>query len=233
MKALRFVVALAMSTALPFAAASAQTKAAGHMKMMTKADPHHHAEAAQQLKMDMRQLWTDHVVWTRVYIMSALADLPDAPAAAKRLMQNQEDIGNAIAKFYGPAAGQQATMLLKEHIAIAVDILKAAKAGETAAQQAAEQRWQQNAVQIADLMAKANPNLPRQMLVDAMMMHLATTKAEVVARLTQNWDEDVRAYDAVYDHILKMADGLSDAIVMQFPEKFGMKPTATSGVRYY
>src|SRR5262245_28290161 len=184
MKALRFVVALGMSAALPIAAASAQT-APGQMKAMTQPVPQC-TDAAQQLKTDMRKLWTDHVVWTRVYIMSALADMPDASAAANRLMQNQQDIGNAIAKFYGTAAGQQVTMLLKQHIAIAVDILAAAKAGDTAAQQAAEQRWQENAVQIADLMAKANPTLPRQMLVDAMMVYLATTKNEVVARLTKN-----------------------------------------------
>jgi hypothetical protein len=30
----------------------------------------------------------------------------------------------------------------------------------------------------------------------------------------------VRAYDAVYDHILKMAGALADGIVKQFPDKF-------------
>ena len=32
------------------------------------------------------------------------------------------------------------------------------------------------------------------------------------ARLTKNWDDDVRAFDAVYDHILKMADALIEGI---------------------
>jgi hypothetical protein len=41
---------------------------------------------------------------------------------------------------------------------------------------------------------------------------------EVVARLQKNWDADVRAYDAVYDHILRMADELADGITKQFPE---------------
>lgn len=230
MKALRLIVALGMSAALPLAAASAQTMAAGQMKTMPMAVPHY-TDAADQLKMDMRKLWTDHVVWTRCYLISALADLPDAQVAMNRLMRNQEDIGNAIATFYGPAAGQQVTTLLKEHIAMSAVIVKAAKAGDTALQQAAEQRWQANAVQIADLMASANPNLPRQMLVDALMVLLSTTKNEGVARLAMNWEEDVRAFDAVYDHVLKMADGLAYGIVMQFPEKFGRKPTATSGVR--
>jgi hypothetical protein len=49
---------------------------------------------------------------------------------------------------------------------------------------------------------------------------LSTTTQEVVARLTKNWAADVQAFDAVYAHILKMADALSDGIVKQFPAKF-------------
>ena len=176
--------------------------------------------AAASLKQDMRKLWTDHVVWTRDYIVAAIADQPDAKAAADRLLRNQDDIGNAVAKFYGAPAGQQLTTLLKEHITIAVDLIKAAKAGDKAGQQQADSRWQQNAVQIADFLSKANPNWPRATLVDMMKKHLSTTTDEVVARLTKNWEADVRAFDAVYDHILHMADALADGIVKQFPAKF-------------
>jgi hypothetical protein len=173
-----------------------------------------------QLKQDMRKLWTDHVVWTRDYIIAAVGDQPDAQAAAGRLMKNQEDIGNAVAKFYGAPAGQQLTTLLKEHISIAVELIKAAKAGDKAGQQKADARWQQNGVQIAAFLSKANPNWPRATLEDMMKMHLSTTTTEVVARLNKNWDADVRAFDAVYDHILKMSDALADGIVKQFPDKF-------------
>jgi len=178
------------------------------------------ASSAPTLKLDMRKLWTDHVVWTRDYIVAAVADQPDAQAAATRLMKNQEDIGAAVARFYGDAAGRQLTTLLKEHISIATEIVKAAKAGDKAAQQQADARWQQNAVQIADFLSKANPNWPRATLVEMMKTHLSTTSRELVARLGRNWDEDVQAFDEVYQHILKMSDALSDGIVKQFPEKF-------------
>jgi hypothetical protein len=184
--------------------------------------------AADMLKQDLRKLWTDHVVWTRDYIVAAVGDQPDAQAAAGRLMKNQEDIGNAVAKFYGAPAGQQLTTLLKQHISIAVDLIKAAKAGDKTAQQQADTKWQQNAVEIADFLSKANPNWPRATLVDMMKKHLATTTDEVVARLSKNWDGDVRAFDAVNDHILHMSDALSDGIVKQFPAKFGMAATTTS-----
>ena len=127
--------------------------------------------AAVTLKQDMRKLWTDHVVWTRDYIIAALGDQPDAQAAANRLLKNQEDIGEAVGKIYGAAAGEQLTTLLKEHITIAVDLIKAAKAGDKAGQQSADAKWQQNGVAIADFLSKANPHWPRATLVDLMKGH--------------------------------------------------------------
>jgi hypothetical protein len=168
----------------------------------------------------MRKLWTDHVIWTRDYIVAAVADHPGAQAAAGRLMKNQEDIGAAVAKYYGKTAGDKLTALLKEHITIAVDIITFAKAGDKASQQQADTRWSRNGDEIADFLSSANPNWPRAALADMMNQHLSTTTDEVVARLTKNWDADVRAFDRVYEHILAMSDALSDGIIKQFPETF-------------
>jgi hypothetical protein len=187
-----------------------------------------HADTANTLRRDMRKLWTDHVVWTRDYIIAAVADQPDAQAAAGRLMRNQDDIGQAITTFYGAPAGQQLAALLKEHISIAVDLIEAAKAGDKTAQQEADARWQANGVEIAGFLSKANPHWPHAALVDMMKTHLSTTTDEVVARLARDWDADVRAFDAVHDHILHMSDAIADGIVKQFPEKFRMPPARTA-----
>ena len=84
----------------------------------------------EPVRIALRKLWSDHVIWTRQYIVAAVAGTPDADTAAGRLLKNQEDIGAAIAGFYGDAAGQQLTKLLKEHIMIAVDLVAAAKSGD-------------------------------------------------------------------------------------------------------
>jgi len=219
-------VVVAISALAWAPARAAEPAQARHAKEAVK-----HSDTAAALKQDMRKLWTDHVVWTRDYIVAAVGDQPDATAAANRLMRNQEDIGNAVAKFYGAPAGQQLTTLLKQHISIAVDLIKAAKAGDKAGQQTADNKWQQNAVEIAEFLSKANPNWPRATLVDMMKKHLSTTTTEVVARLSKNWDDDTKAFDAVYDHILQMSDALSDGIVKQFPEKFGMAKSSTTTAR--
>ena len=88
-------------------------------------------DAAAALKQDMRKLWTDHVVWTRDYIVAAVGDQPDArPPSAVDEEPGRHRQGRR--KYYGrPPA--QLTTLLKEHITIAVDVIKDAKAGDNAA----------------------------------------------------------------------------------------------------
>src|SRR5687768_11167336 len=97
-----------------------------------KSSQNGHGNPAFALKTAMRKLWTEHVIWTREYIVAAIAGTPDADAAATRLLRNQDDIGQAIVPLYGAAAGTKLTQLLKEHILIAVDLLAAAKKGDNA-----------------------------------------------------------------------------------------------------
>jgi hypothetical protein len=168
----------------------------------------------------MRKLWEDHITWTRVFIISAVAGLPDKDAVTQRLLQNQVDIGNAIKPFYGNAAGDQLTTLLKEHIVIAADVVAAAKANDKAKLDDANKRWFANADQIAVFLSKANPaNWPEAEMRMMMHDHLKLTTNEAVARIQGDWAADIKAYDAVHEQILKMADGLSMGIVKQFPEK--------------
>lgn len=175
---------------------------------------------AVALRMAVRKLWTDHVVWTREYIVAAVAGTPDASAAAKRLLRNQEDIGNAIAQHFGAGAGAAVEKLLKEHITIAVDLVAAAKSSDNAAFARHDARWTANAGAIADLLAGASAHWPRKDVFDLLALHLSLTKAEAVARLTKDWDADVRAFDDILVEAMTIADAISAGILKQFPERF-------------
>ena len=175
----------------------------------------------QEFHDAMRKLWEDHITWTRLYIVSVAGDLPDADATAERLLQNQDDIGNAIRPFYGNEAADQLTGLLRDHITGAVDILSAAKAGDTAGMDTAVAGWRVNADDIATLLNSANPdNWALEDLKAEMHMHLDLTLAEAQARLGGDFAADIAAYEDVHTHILGMADILSNGIIAQFPDMF-------------
>lgn len=176
---------------------------------------------AQVFHDAMRQLWEDHITWTRLVIVSIANDLPDTQATVDRLLQNQTDIGDAIKPFYGEDAGNQLTALLRDHILIAAEILQAAKSGDTAAQTDAVARWYANADDIAEFLHAANPD---QWPLDEMQMmmheHLDLTLQEAVAYLQGDHTASVAAYDQIHVQILEMADMLSDGIILQFPKEF-------------
>lgn len=101
-------------------------------------------------RMDMRKLWEDHITWTRMYMISAIAEAEDKDNVAQRLLKNQEDPDNAIKPYYGNDAGDQLTSLLKTHITTAVTLIDAAKNNNQEALNKANTDWYNNANDIAD-----------------------------------------------------------------------------------
>jgi hypothetical protein len=178
-------------------------------------------DAAATLHDGMRKLWEDHVTWTRLFIVSAVDDLPDAGPTTDRLLKNQDDIGDSIKPYYGDAAGAQLTSLLREHIVTAADILAAAKADDSAQLDEAKARWYTNADDIATFLSQANPeSWPLAEMKSMMREHLDLTLEEAVARLQGDFASDIAAYDAIHLQILHMADMLSEGIINQFPDQF-------------
>ena len=173
-----------------------------------------------KLKLGLRDLWVDHIVYTRNYIISAAGNLSDAEPVAKRLLKNQEDIGNAIMPYYGDKAGENLTKLLKEHIMGAVEILTAAKSGNTTGASAAEKKWFDNANEIAVFLSTANPNWSKDDLKNMLDEHLKLTKSEAVAQLNGNYEDSIASFDKITKQAMEMSDTLSDGIIKQFPEKF-------------
>jgi hypothetical protein len=169
----------------------------------------------------MRKLWEDHVTWTRLAIVTFADGSAGFGATATRLLQNQTDIGNAIKPFFGEAAGTALTGLLHDHITIAVELLQAAKAGDTNAFNDANTRWYANANDIADFLSAANPKFwSDDVMRAAMKTHLDQTLAEASHELGGDYADSVTDYEAIHLHILDMADLLSSGIIGQFPKSF-------------
>lgn len=188
------------------------------------ASPRHAAmaptAAAVSVKLAMRKLWEEHITYTRNYIISALADLPDTDAVAARLLKNQDDIGDAIKPYYGDVAGAKLTALLRDHILIATEVVKAAKAGNQPQLATAQAKWSANGKDIAAFLSAANPNWHREELEAMLQRHLDLTSGEVVGRLHKDWVADIRSYDVGHAHMLMFADMLTDGVAKQFPAKF-------------
>lgn len=178
--------------------------------------------AAQlELRLAMRQLWAQHMEWTRLAIVNFASGSAGFDTTAGRLLQNQVNIGDAIKPFYGEAAGARLTTLLQSHITEFVGLFQASKAQDAAALESAKTAVYANAQEIADFLAAANPqNWSQEEMRSMMKEHIDQTISYGGAELNKRYADGIATYDLAEQHMLMMADDLSEGIINAFPGRF-------------
>ena len=170
-------------------------------------------------RMNSRYYWAEHINYTRNAIISIVAGLGDLTAITARLMKNQEDIGDLLRPYYSTEAVDRLVVLLKDHITGALDIVKAAKAGEDLVP--LQTAWQQKATLIAEFLNSVNSvNWPKMLVAPMWAEHMDLTVKQAQARLAGRWDEDIAAYDAEHKCIIDFAEVFSVGVVSQNLESF-------------
>ncbi len=178
------------------------------------------SKAEADLKNHLRMLWEQHVVWTRLTILSIVFGLPDVDQVTNRLLRNPKDFEAALKLFYGDEIASTFADLFTNHLVIAAELVKAAKAGNSGAAADAERRWYANADEIAAFLGSINPYWSQDDWKAMLHEHLALTKTEAVNLLTGNYSEGISTFDEIEKQALKMADVMAYGIVKQFPDKF-------------
>ena len=163
-----------------------------------------------------RELWEQHIMWTRSFIMSTALGLGDLQFVAARLLRNPADFANILKLYYGKDNAMQFQKLLEEHLMIAASLVNNAKNNNTPAVQADERKWYQNADEIAAFLAGLNPVWTKEEWRRLLYDHLKMTEQEAGYILTGQYQAGVDIYDQIQDDALKMADLMARGIIKQF-----------------
>lgn len=164
----------------------------------------------------LRELWEQHVYWTRFFIISTVSDLEDLKNVTNRLLQNPDDFAKLLTPFYGTKVAKQFADLLRQHLLIASDLVNAAKKQESGNVEIARRKWYANADEIAKFLASINPYWNEAIWKNLLYKHLEMTEREAVLRLNGNYSEDIKNFDSIEQQALKMADYMFSGIVQQF-----------------
>ena len=172
----------------------------------------------EDLENQFRMLWEQHVAWTRMAIMGIVHDLPETELMLQRLLRNPEDFADALRPYYGDEAAAEFAELLTGHLTIAAELVNAAKAGDNNAMADADQRWHENADQIAEFLGSLNPEWSTDDWSAMLNEHLDLLSASVADMLSENYEESILRYDDIEMQALEMADMMADGIAMQFQD---------------
>lgn len=168
----------------------------------------------------MNLAWLEHILWTRMLLISIAGNLGDLEATQARLLENPKDIANIFKRYYGPSVANAIQNLLTEHLLIGKDLIVALKNGNQKLATELNTKWYKNADNMAEAFSSINPFYPKEEVRRMLYEHLKLTTDEVSARLKKDYAADIKAYDMVQKEILQMSEFFSNGIVRQFPNLF-------------
>lgn len=173
-------------------------------------------------KSKMRDLWIQHVIYTRQFIISSIDNLqsPDIPFVIQRLMMNQEEIGDLLKPYYGDKKSIILTNLLKEYIQIAGDFVISNIKKDIELSMSIKMRWYVNAIEIAKYLHDINSKINKIIIRDMFFDHLDFTERELLARIRKDYVADIIFFDSVYEQVIMMSDTISEGVIRQFQIRF-------------
>ena len=173
-----------------------------------------------QLLKQMNLVWEQHIMWTRMLLISIAENLKDLEATQARLLRNPKDIADVFRRFYGNVVANRIQQLLTEHLTIGKDLIVALKNKNQEEATRLNTKWYQNADEMAEAFSSINPFYPREEIRSMLYQHLRLTTNEVNNRLQGNYVEDINSYDMAQKEILRMSQFFVNGIVKQFPNLF-------------
>lgn len=181
-------------------------------------DDMRHPEA-MELHKDMRKAWSMHNLWDVMFMMSLFNALENTDAVQKRLMRTPEDIAAVFERFYSMPIVNQLKQMLEEHVRLAGELTAAMNNNNMEQARQLENQLNQNADQMARMLANTNAKYDYEELRRMLRGHLDLMKNSMTAELNGNHDEAVRLVDENEEQLMQLADVLTEGLMEQFYQR--------------
>jgi hypothetical protein len=165
------------------------------------------------VRLTVHRLLEDQYTNGRLFIVSALADLPDKDADFQRLTKNATDIATAVKPVLGEAAGDKLNTLLKDRVQIGADFIAAVKTNDATKKSDQVKKLQANADEIGTILTGTNPRAwPDQVVKGMLRENTDLMTSAIEARARQDWSAETAAFEKARDQARHMADSLANGL---------------------
>jgi hypothetical protein len=172
-------------------------------------------------KAALRKLWQGHIDAVRKVVVADIAHNAAAEKSAEaEVVANAHQIAGAVEPFYGAAGRDKLFSLLAAHYGAVKAYLVATVAKDSAGQQKATDQITSNAEDIAVFLSGANPNWPKDTVLNLFQIHGAHHISQIQELAAHNTAAEAKTRAEMSAHMNVIADALADGLAKQFPAKF-------------
>jgi len=177
---------------------------------------------ASGLRSTLNTLFQEHIYLAAAATGAALGGRDaEFKAAAAALDANSVAISKAIGSVYGQGAEDAFLPLWRKHIGMVVEYTVGVATNDKAKQDKAVADLIGYTQDFGAFLQSANPNLPKSVVADLVKHHVVTLKEVIDAQAAKDQAKTYTTMRTAAGHMQMIADPLTEAIVKQFPDKFG------------
>lgn len=170
-----------------------------------------------RLTLDLRDLWSGHIFWTRSFVLAThYADPAAARAADDEAKANIEAFSGFIASYYEDSA-ERLGSLMTTHYDSLKDYAYASFAGDAEARRKAAEALAANSDDMAAFFASLNPHFDEQVLRGLFSTHMDGHMAQIDLIAKEDFAAEADAWREMRSNAYAIADAMSDAITKHFP----------------
>ena len=170
----------------------------------------------EDLRNNLRLVWSQYSMWTRFLIISKAASINDQLYIINRLYEIPRDLNNIFQIYFDKDLAKQFEQLFRNNITLTIALVYVGLDKFSDKLSEIEWIWMDNAVSLADLLNKMNPYWEKDRFKNLLYSFLDMTVEEIEKRKNKNYASDIFSYDFIEYHVLMIADILWDGFIKKF-----------------
>lgn len=165
------------------------------------------------MKEKLRKVFTDHVIYTKLYMEKYGTSRAETAVILKRLLSNQDDIANTLKPVIGIKQSKELARLLKQHIQLSGSMIAYVYQRDKKLADEAALKVFQNGRQVAEFLTELNPKtLPLRITEEMFDMHNKQVFKLAWCHGWKEYKEEAHVFDEYLVHMLRMSDAIAKAV---------------------
>ena len=171
------------------------------------------------IKQNLRVLFTTHSVYTKFFIESVINDIEDIGVITTNLLSNQKDIGNYLKQFIGNENGNRLIDLLTQHILSICAIIICIKNSNDINSSLEKTNESNKSISLFFSSLKLQKKLIYNNVLKIFTQHTKYIVEMAKLHFDGKYVEQYKTYDNYYNHMMIMvSDVLSNTFILNAPQ---------------